>query len=58
MNRTDKVQPAHRNFPSSVRPVLLFACLGVVALPLPPIHLHPQGIAGNVTQSITNIVPK
>jgi hypothetical protein len=57
MNYAEKLQPFHSKLRSLVRGALIFASLGVVAAPLPPIHLRTQDTAGNVTQFITNIMP-
>lgn len=55
MNR-EKVRARSRKAPSSLLPVVIFASLGVVAVPVPPAHLHPQAIASSVIKSITNSI--
>jgi hypothetical protein len=49
MNR-EKVRKRSREVPSPLLSVLIFASLGVVAVPVPPAHLHPQAIASKYSQ--------
>jgi len=55
MNR-EKVRKLSREVPSPLLSVLIFASLGVVAVPVPPAHLHPRAIASNTLKSITNSI--
>lgn len=54
MSSADKLRMRNRKIRSFILPAVIFASVGVIAVPVPPIHLHLQGIAANVTQSITN----
>ncbi len=53
MNR-EKVRTRSRKVPSPLLPVVIFASLGVVAVPVPPAPLHPRAIASNLINPTTN----